>query len=151
MCLTPHTPMMISTTTTTTTLATPGKTTTPINSAHFGFASKAVEKAAPISWASMAAKAAASPGPETDSRPASPAVPATRTWSPKFKVVEVAKPKKEEVASIEVQEWDVDSQYYLDKGMGGVGRANGLKVRPDEAKRLAFSLAKRRSQRRSQK
>jgi hypothetical protein len=42
------------------------------------------------------------------------------------------------------------SEYYNRKAMGYVGRQNGMKIRPDEAKRRDFTLAKKEMQRQSQ-
>ena len=114
--------------------------------ARFGFSTSQLKPSG--SWASMAAKAASSTNPESSSSAPSSPANTPRVWSPKFRVVEIVKPTKVETTSrVEVVEHDVDSQFYDDKAMGAMGRANGLKIRPDEAKRKAFSQAKRRSQR----
>jgi hypothetical protein len=42
------------------------------------------------------------------------------------------------------------SEYYNRKAMGYAGRQNGMKIRPDEAKRRDFTLAKKEMQRESQ-
>ena len=104
-----------------------------------------------MSYADMAKKIAALPAtaessPST-SQNTSPAT-SPRAWTPKFKVYETKKVKPEEASNVNVQEEDVDSQYYGDKSAGGV--ANGSKakqLRPDEAKRKAFSVQKRNMQR----
>ena len=47
---------------------------------------------------------------------------------------------------------DTDAhEYYSRKLQGSMGRKNGLKQRPDEAKRLQITMAKKDMQRQSQK
>ena len=41
--------------------------------------------------------------------------------------------------------------YYARKKQGAMGRANGSKIRPDEAKRLQISMAKKERQRERQR